>query len=441
MKKLISCFILLCILLINTIPVFASTRSNKKPTTKMLSRAIKNGDINKVAIYLDAGANPNGVDKIQYLMWGTPIIGMAIDKKENEILDLLLKKGADPNPSTKLLQPLIFATMKRNSYAVEKLLQAGSDRDRTWVGITAEQYAINKGYTEIIEIFSKYDKNGNLIKNESIDINKAINILENTIVGPIFYNYIQGNNITGKPIKVSFYDLSKINKNYADFLSVTLINEGQICIYINDKYKTSSPQAIATLIASATIHQDKKDSINEELYSTALQTTLWTAFTKQNPNLRLENSDLVATLNYYSDYLLSNEYNINSLKTIIESNPAYKSLPKTSPGFSNDDIGLLKDKSLIKQTVENVSKYCKEHNIPSKLKTTCEIIAIFGLVALEAFAIYYSVQANSSLYTSTTYMPINPTSDTINLYKIQKSPIIKQKMPINYINGVHRMMY
>ena len=104
MKKVLSLFIITNIIFLTNAPVFASNKTPKKPKTSQLSRAIKNGDINKVSKYLDLGADPNAVDKVHYTVWGTPIIGLAIDKKQNEILDLLLEKGASPNPSTKLLQ-------------------------------------------------------------------------------------------------------------------------------------------------------------------------------------------------------------------------------------------------------------------------------------------------------------------------------------------------
>ena len=350
---------------------------------------------------LQAGADKNK------LTYGYPVqsygMKVAIDRKDNDLLDAFLNNGADPNAQFSV--PLLYySVVKNNPYAVEKLIRTGADQNKTFMNMTAKQLAFNKNYSEINEIFEKYDSNGNLINVKTADLEKAVDLLKDTAIGPIFYDYIKGNNITGKPIKIEYKDLSLFGEKYKDFLSICQIKDNQIHIYISSQLKNSSQEALATLISSVSIHQDKIDSINEEIYSAMLQAALWSDFTENKLSLKLEESGLVNTLNYYSDYWKDNNYDINAFKPLIKSNPAYKSLKQTSPGFSNEDIGLLKDKTLLKKTTENIASYCKDHDIATKLTTALEVVAVLSLVALEAIVIYNEVQGGTYSYIPT-YTP------------------------------------
>ena len=449
MKKFLAAFLILNFLYMNYLPVFASENKTKKPRVSTFNKAIKKGDIEKVQDYIEAGANPNAKYLPLTIAYGTPVIGTAIIKKDNQMLELLLENGANVNPQSicspillaiiknntyavkRLIQegadinqiylgytmqaygmseairknnyelldafldngadpnskysvPLLYyAVTQKNSYAVEKLIIKGANQDETYAGQTPEFLAYHSNIKEITEIFKKYDKKGNLIIHTATNLNDATNLLQDTILGPIFYDYIKGKNPTNQEFLVEYKDLKTLYKKYENLYGVTWEKNKKRFIFIDKKYRTSSPEALACLIAALSIHQDNYNSINEEAYSAMLQAALWANFTHNNPSLRLEQSHLVKTLNYYEAIYKDNDYNINNFIEVIKRDPKYKNLPKTSPGFSNDDIDLITDESKMKQVASNIASYCHKHDIGSKIKTSCEIIALRGLIALE----------------------------------------------------------
>lgn len=448
MKNIIS-LILFCIFFLNNIPVFANSCSKVKAIT--FANAVKKGDINSVSKYSESGFNPNqtymgesmlliALANKQHIMLdyllnnGTdpniksitppllyssfvkqdmysfkrllesgadlnriylkyPVQSYAMSKaiatKNNDILNMYIDNGANPN--TPYTVPLLtYAVVKNNAYAVEKLIVAKADQTKTFMGITPEKLAINKGQSDIIRVFAKYDKDGNKKNISTTNLDKAINLLQETSLGPIFYECINGKNKTSKPINISYNDLSKFNKG--NCFAITQLSKGKIFIFINEDLQYSSPEALATLIASMTVHQDGQDSINEEIYCATLMATLWAIFTENNEKLKIENSELVRTLNYYEQVFRENDYEISTFKPLIEFNPEYKNLRKSSRGFSNEEIGLINVDSFASTVKNNVQSYCIKHNVPDKLKKTCEVLAILGLIALTSAVIYSSAQ-------------------------------------------------
>ena len=124
----------------------------------VFNRAIKNGNIEKVQEYINKGFDPNET----YL--GGAVICTAIQKRQNEMLDFLLANGANANNPKSQVQPLYYAVAKKNPYAVEKLLLAGADQSKTFMGHTAEEFARIQNYTDIITVFEKFN-NSNIAQN------------------------------------------------------------------------------------------------------------------------------------------------------------------------------------------------------------------------------------------------------------------------------------
>ena len=77
---------------------------------------------------------------------------------------------------------------------------------------------------------------------------------------------ILGNNLTGKPMKVEFRNLSLLNPKYTDFDALGWKNKGQLYIYVNEKHQNAPKEALAALLSHEALHQDEINSLNEEAY-------------------------------------------------------------------------------------------------------------------------------------------------------------------------------
>ena len=201
----------------------------------VFNRAIKNGNIEKVQEYINKGFDPNET----YL--GGAVICTAIQKRQNEMLDFLLANGANANNPKSQVQPLYYAVAKKNPYAVEKLLLAGADQSKTFMGHTAEEFARIQNYTDIITVFEKFN-NSNIAqnrikkKNDKFcgigvqlykDKNKifAIKVLKNSpaekVYFPVGAEIIEIDNIKVK--KMSIDDVQEMirgeNKTYVNVLA------------------------------------------------------------------------------------------------------------------------------------------------------------------------------------------------------------------------------
>lgn len=91
--------------------------ANDYVSDKDFNDAIKSGNVEFVK---------ENISKVENINSDECFLCTAIDKKQNEILDLLLEK-CDPNAPESTLFPLYCALVVRNNYAVDKLLEAGAD--------------------------------------------------------------------------------------------------------------------------------------------------------------------------------------------------------------------------------------------------------------------------------------------------------------------------
>lgn len=133
------------------------------PRVNVFNRAVKNGDIEKVKEYINAGFDPNET----YM--GCAILCTAIQRNQNEMLDFLLKNGAKANNPKSQVQPLYYAVTKRNPYAVDKLLKADADPDRTFMGYTAEELATMYNYKDILGVFKNYREQKQLLSKNNTE--------------------------------------------------------------------------------------------------------------------------------------------------------------------------------------------------------------------------------------------------------------------------------
>jgi len=116
--------------------------------SELLCRAIEEGNLEKVKLLLDQGANINGKNRVT----NTPLI-TACMKNNIEIARLLIEKGADVNDTNKYgSPPLIFAVLA-NNIALAKLLCNEKMRLNVALsnGLNLLVVSIEYGYVDMLE--------------------------------------------------------------------------------------------------------------------------------------------------------------------------------------------------------------------------------------------------------------------------------------------------
>lgn len=160
----------------------------------------------------------------------------------------------------------------------------------------------------------------------------ALDMLKNTN-GDFSRSAALGNNLTGKPVKIEFKNLSEINKNYADYDALGWKRGSRLYIYINQKHNTSPAIALAALLAHESLHQDEFNSLSEETYAWTMEAAVWCELVKLYPDYQLGPDSLVQRENTLKRLFERGNYTNIYIKKTVYSNPGYQNLPESSPGF------------------------------------------------------------------------------------------------------------
>lgn len=147
---------------------------------------------------------------------------------------------------------------------------------------------------------------------------------------------ITGYNLTQKPIKIEFKDLSELNEAYKTYDAVGWKKKNKLYIYINPKHKYAPPGALAALLAHEALHQDEYNSLSEETYAWTMEANVWCEMLKRFPESNNLESSLVMRENILKQLLEKGNYTNKYIKKTVYANDGYKNLPLTSPGFSVD---------------------------------------------------------------------------------------------------------
>ena len=162
---------------------------------------------------------------------------------------------------------------------------------------------------------------------------EALDKLKNT-VGNFSREAILGENLTNKPIKIQFYELSSIKPQYSSYDALGMKKKNQLYIYVNQKHYNAPPEALAALLSHEALHQDEYNSINEETYAWTMEATVWADLCKKNPSLRNNKSSSLASRENILLKMLENaNYSNVLIKNTVVNHPGYKKLPQKSPGF------------------------------------------------------------------------------------------------------------
>lgn len=172
------------------------------------------------------------------------------------------------------------------------------------------------------------------VTNEPIFI-KALDIMAST-TGNYARNAILGSNLSGKPVKVMFKNLSCFGPNYANDDALGMKNGKQLVIYVNEKHRNAPPEALAALLSHEAMHQDTSNSINEETYAWTYEAQVWTELKTKQPMLGAYNNiPLVKRENQINEMFKNANYTSRIIRQSVQSNPGYRDLPPISPGFEN----------------------------------------------------------------------------------------------------------
>lgn len=162
----------------------------------------------------------------------------------------------------------------------------------------------------------------------------ALDMLKGTS-GDFSRKAILGYNLTQKPVKIEFRDLSELNQAYASFDAVGWKKKNRLYIYINPKHEYAPPAALAALLSHEALHQDEYNSLSEETYAWTMEATVWCELLKRYPESNNLESELVVRENVLKQLLEKGNYSNKYIKKTVYANQGYKDLPLTSPGFNN----------------------------------------------------------------------------------------------------------
>ena len=88
----------------------------------------------------------------------------------------------------------------------------------------------------------------------------ALDMMKNT-TADFSRRAITGYNLTEKPVKIQFKDLSAINEEYANFDALGWKKNKTLYIFINPRHADASPAALAALLSHEALHQDEYNSL------------------------------------------------------------------------------------------------------------------------------------------------------------------------------------
>lgn len=172
---------------------------------------------------------------------------------------------------------------------------------------------------------------------KSPELMRALEAMKGSL-GDFSRRAILGENISKRPIKIMFKSPGSLNPSYAGYDALGWKNGKQLYVYINPKHRTAPAEALASLLSHEALHQDKYNSINEETYAWTLEGAVWTEFLKKNPALaNYSQHPLVRRENTISKLFVKGGYSDRYVRNTVASNPGYRSLPGSSPGFENID--------------------------------------------------------------------------------------------------------
>lgn len=160
----------------------------------------------------------------------------------------------------------------------------------------------------------------------------ALDMLKGTN-GEFSRNAVLGNNLTQRPIKIEFKDLSQFNQSYANYDALGWKRGKSLYIYISQRHSSSPAIALAALLSHEALHQDEYNSLSEETYAWTMEAAVWCELMEIYPDYELPIDSLVQRENTLKKIFERGNYTNKYVKKTVYSNDGYQNLPESSPGF------------------------------------------------------------------------------------------------------------
>lgn len=210
---------------------------------------------------------------------------------------------------------------------------AGLDENKMKSAQIAEGMSVNKPEFDT----EKHSKTYRKVTKDGV-VMQAMELMKTVNIAKYSYNALMGNNLTEKPFKIEFKNISEINPEYASFDALGWKKKNRLYIYINEKHRNAPTEAIAALLAHEAIHQDEFPSLNEETYAWTLEAATWMKLTEKNPSAKNNPSTLVSRENMLVKLFEKGNYTNKYIKKAVYTNPGYNKLPTRSPGFEDENL-------------------------------------------------------------------------------------------------------
>ncbi len=160
----------------------------------------------------------------------------------------------------------------------------------------------------------------------------ALDMMKNT-TADFSRRAITGYNLTEKPVKIQFKDLSAINEEYANFDALGWKKNKTLYIFINPRHADAPPAALAALLSHEALHQDEYNSLAEETYAWTMEAAVWCEMLEIYPDSNDHQHPLLQRENTLKQLFIKGGYTDKYIKKTVHMNKGYQNLPQTSPGF------------------------------------------------------------------------------------------------------------
>lgn len=160
----------------------------------------------------------------------------------------------------------------------------------------------------------------------------ALDMMKNT-TADFSRRALIGYNLTDKPVKVQFKDLSQIKEEYQNFDALGWKKKNQLYIFINPRHADAPPAALAALLAHEALHQDEYNSLAEETYAWTMEAAVWSELLEIYPEQNERQHPLLQRENTLKQLFKKGGYTDKYIRKTVYANKGYQNLPQTSPGF------------------------------------------------------------------------------------------------------------
>ena len=160
----------------------------------------------------------------------------------------------------------------------------------------------------------------------------ALDMMKNT-TADFSRRALIGYNLTDRPVKVQFKDLSQIKEDYQNFDALGWKKKNQLYIFINPRHADAPPAALAALLAHEALHQDEYNSLAEETYAWTMEAAVWSELLEIYPEQNDRQHPLLQRENTLRQLFKKGGYTDRYIRKTVYANKGYQNLPQTSPGF------------------------------------------------------------------------------------------------------------